>query len=115
MSPAVSVAKAKPAVLGAGAVADRGDIGIAIGIVPVFLRLPEFEESLSHTHYELHGTHFTDPSSKTRFCSNFAEIRGLNANVSSHLSSNLGIVIKLFWQFLLTFRKIRKYIFQTYF
>lgn len=55
MSPAVSVAKAKPAVLGAGAV-DGGDIGTAVGVVPVFLRLPELEEPLSHTH-ELHGTY----------------------------------------------------------
>lgn len=57
MSLAVSAAKAKPTVLGAGAVLDGDDIGTAVGIVPVFLRLPELEEPLSHTHYELHGTH----------------------------------------------------------
>lgn len=56
MSPAVSVAKAKPA-LGAGAMVDGGDIGTAVGVVPVFLRIPELEEPLSHTHYELHETH----------------------------------------------------------
>lgn len=57
MSPAVSVAKAKPEVLGASAVVDGGDIGTAVGGVPVFLRLPELEEPLSHTHYELHETY----------------------------------------------------------
>lgn len=50
MSPAVSVAKAKPAVW----VVDAGDIGTAIGVVPVFLWPPELGKPLSYTHYELH-------------------------------------------------------------
>ena len=36
---------------------DGDDIGTAVGVVPVFSRLPELEEPLLHTHYELHRTH----------------------------------------------------------
>lgn len=67
MSPAVSVAKAKPAVLGASTVVDGGDIGTAVGVVPVFSRLPELEEPLLHTHYELHGTHLPIPQQNALF------------------------------------------------
>lgn len=66
MSPAVSVAKAKPA-LGAGAMVDGDDIGTAVGVVLVFLRVPELEEPLSHTHYVLHETHFPILAAKRAF------------------------------------------------
>lgn len=51
MSPVSTAAKAKPAVV------DAADIGTAVGVVPVFPRLPELGEPLSHTRYDLHGTH----------------------------------------------------------
>lgn len=74
MSPAVSVAKVKPAVLGAGTMVDGGDIGTAVGVVPVFLRLPELEEPLSHTHYDLHGTYLPILQQNVLFFSKLAEI-----------------------------------------
>lgn len=96
MSPAVSVAKAKPA-LGAGTMVDGGDVG-TVGVVPVFLWLPELEKPLLHTHYEFTWDTFPDPAAQNAFFfSNFAEISvstRLHANVdfSSQHPSNLGII-----------------------
>jgi len=52
MSPAVSVAKAKPTPCSP---VDAGDIGTADGVVPVFSRLAKLAEPLSHTHYDLYA------------------------------------------------------------
>lgn len=85
MSLAVSAAKAKPAMLGAGAVVDGGDIGTAVGVVPVFLWLPELEEPLSHTHYELHETYLPVLHP---FSSDFAKI-----SVSTRLEANVDFFV----------------------
>lgn len=118
MSPAVSVAKAKPA-LAAGAMVnggEGGDIGIAVGVVPVFLRLPELEEPLLYTHYEVHGSYLPTLQRNALFFSDFAEI-----SVSSYPLASADFFAPAFefrdrnWivstnSFVSTFWKVGKYI-----